>query len=204
MTAATATRTRRTRRADDETAVDAANAILRATSGAFEWTPQRERAAQLIAENELELVEIAAAVGVQRMTLYRWRNADEFAGRVADLQGQIAASALRQTIGKKHRRIQYLQELMERQRAAMDARAARAAADPDAPAEAATGLFESKTVMSASGKTKTDWKFDAQLVREYRQTLEQAARELGQISDKVEVSGETIIRRYVGVDVESV
>jgi len=168
------------------------------------WTAARERAAVLFAENEMDVQSIAASVGVDRVTLHRWRQVDEFSGRVADLQGQIAASSLRQAIGKKHKRIAYLQDLADRQRAAMDARGRRAAADPDAPLEAQTGLFESKTIMSASGKTKTDWKFDAPLVREYRQTLEQAARELGQISDKLEVSGETIVRRYVGVDVDAV
>lgn len=202
MTAAALTKPRKTGAPKSaETAADLAQLF---TPGGWKWNTERERAAQLVAENEMDFATIAAAIGVSRKTLHNWRNVDEFSGRVADLQGQIAASSLRQTIGKKHKRIAYLQELMERQRAAMDARAARASADPEAPAEAATGLFESRTIMSASGKTKTDWKFDAALVREYRQTLEQAARELGQISDKVEVSGETIIRRYVGVDVESV
>jgi len=170
----------------------------------FGWNEKRERAAVMLAADEVSDARIAEACGINEVTLNVWKKHPEFAERVRDETAAIRTGALRYAIAKKHRRIGKLNEIAERMEGAIDARAAEAAADPDAPAEARTGLFSRKTVMSASGKERRDYVFDAQLVREYRATLEQAARELGQLVDRSEVTNETIVRRYVGVDVEAV
>lgn len=55
-----------------------------ARAGAFTWTRQRTRAAELV--SWLGVVDTAAAVGVSRRTLSRWLNqVPEFRVRVAEL-----------------------------------------------------------------------------------------------------------------------
>lgn len=170
----------------------------------FGWNEKRERAAVMLAADEVSDALISEACGINEVTLNVWKKHPDFAERVRDETAAIRTGALRYAIAKKHKRIAKLNLLAERMEAAVDARAAEATADQDAPPEARTGLFNRKTVMSASGKERRDYVFDATLVREYRATLEQAARELGQLVDRAEIQTETIIRRYVGVDVEQV
>ena len=170
----------------------------------FAWNDKRERAALMLAADEVPDALIAESCGVSRKTLNMWKLHPDFAERVRDETAAIRTGALRYAIAKKHRRVGKLNAIAERMETAIDARAQDAALDADAPPEARTGLFSRKTVMSASGKERRDYVFDATLVREYRATLEQAARELGQLVDRAEIQTETIVRRYVGVDVEQV
>ncbi len=182
--------------------------LLTSTEPAFKWTAQRERAVQLVADDALTDKEIAAELGIGWQTLEAWKRRTEFAGRVADTVGTLRASVLRYEIGKKHRRIAKLQKLIDRIEALIEARADAAAHGFYGKHELApgveTGLIVGKHVMSAKGDTRVQWQFDVALVKEYRAALEQAAHELGQLSEKLEITQETLIRRYVGVDVESV
>lgn len=175
-----------------------------ATARNFAFGDAKLRAVMLVAADEMQDKDIAAEVGIGTKTLYTWKSSPEFAARVQDARAEIAAGALRFAIAKKHNRIAWLDDLASRMRRTISDRAAAAAADDAAPIEAHSGLYTARTVMASSGRSRTDWSFDGQLVREYRSTLEQAARELGQISDRVEVTGETIVRRYVGIDVDAV
>lgn len=182
--------------------------LLAATEPAFGWTEQRERAAQLLAEDQRTDQEIAEAVGVALPTLARWKTRSEFAGRVADNVGQLRASALRYEIAKKHRRIAKLQKLIDRIESLFEARADAADSGFYGEREIApgveTGLIVGKHVMSAKGDTRVQWQFDAALVKEYRAALEQTARELGQLTEQIEIKQETLVRQYVGVNVEEV
>jgi hypothetical protein len=55
----------------------------------FEWTPQRVKAASLLAEGTLTQTEICAACGCARSTLWEWSRISAFQVRVAALQKQI-------------------------------------------------------------------------------------------------------------------
>ena len=50
------------------------------------------------------------------------------------------------------------------------------------------------------GERADSWRFDVALIHEYRAIMEQAAKKLGQLKDRVELSGETLVRQYIGVD----
>ena len=50
----------------------------------FAWTGQRERAALLLAEDELSDEKIAEHVGIGSRTLWRWKTYPEFTDRIAE------------------------------------------------------------------------------------------------------------------------
>lgn len=163
---------------------------------------KRDRAAILLAEDELTDEAIAAEVGVQRRTLARWKNDPEFAALVGDHHGRIVAQALKLPIAKKHERIKQLNALNERYWRIIEQRAATYGEMADTPEEAARKMFGSETVpwadtgmlvqqpkIAASGKTVVEWAFDKALDSAIKETHKQAATELGQWVEKSEVDG---------------
>lgn len=171
----------------------------------WRWSEPKERAAILCAEDALTDREIAAELGIGRRTLADWKEFAEFRERVTDLARRANTASLRTWIGKRQERVGRLLTQAERIERVVALRAEAALLDPSMPETAKTGLMVGRTILSARGDVeRTDWTLDTGLCREYRATLEQAARELGQLSEKVEVSGDQITRRYVGVDVEAV
>lgn len=168
----------------------------------FQWNERRERAAFLLAEDELTDAEIAEAVGVCRDTLTSWKRRDEFRARMSEHVKTLETAIVHIGITRKRNRIARLQRMVDRLEALIEARAQDD--EYDAPG-GETGLVTTRPVVSAKGdRVEYEHKFDAALVREHRATLEMVAKELGQLSEKVEIAQETIVRRYVGVDVESV
>jgi hypothetical protein len=71
----------------------------------FEWTGARIEAAQLLAEGRLAEAAIAERVGCDRKTLWRWRQDPAFAGRVAEIVGQLGAEALRRGLAVRTQRL---------------------------------------------------------------------------------------------------
>jgi hypothetical protein len=167
---------------------------------------RRERAAVLVAADELKDVEIAAVLGVGRRTLARWKTDPDFAALVGDHAGQIAASCLKFSIAKKHKRIGVLDDMHTRAVQVISDRAERYAeklADADSatattrrlfntdvPAEAATGLLVEKENVNNAGLRTTEWTVDTGLMKEIRGLHEQAAKELGQWIEKSEMMGQ--------------
>lgn len=185
----------------DTATAEHSSALSETSAKSFSWTPQKERAVILLAEDELTDKQIAEEVGVHHKTITAWKEREEFSGAVADKAGVIRASALKFAIAKRHRRLSYLQRMLDRMEVVIEDRARQS--PHDVPG-GLSGLVTSKPIYSALGDLSYEHKFDAALVREYRATMEQAAKELGQLTDKLEISTETLIRRYVGVDVEAV
>ncbi len=64
----------------------------------FRWDARRERAAVLVAEDDLPLAGIGAAVGVNERTVRRWCDEPEFAARVAAPVAALEAAILRLAI----------------------------------------------------------------------------------------------------------
>lgn len=154
----------------------------------FRWTEPRERAAFLLAEDELSDEEIAAEVGVHRATLATWKRRSEFRERMREHVKALEAEIVHIGITRKRNRLARLQRLLDRQERFM----------------ADHKLAVERPVFSQDGELAYETKYDAGLSREYRATLEQVAKELGQLSEKIQIEQETIIRRYVGVDMEDV
>ena len=64
----------------------------------WEWTPECERVAQLIASGELNLNEIAAECEVRRETLWQWKRCPTFRARVHEHLEQVRKAMLRHTL----------------------------------------------------------------------------------------------------------
>lgn len=165
------------------------------------------RAAVLCAEDELSDEQIAAEVGIGRATLNRWRELPEFAVEVERQKAAILSQALRLPIAKKHERLRVLNDLHQRQLALIRARSEQ---HPDVPG-ADTGLIVGTLKQVKHISTSTDdgtetwteehweYQFDAALIREIRALEEQAAKETGDWTEQLSVSGTAAIR-LIGVD----
>ena len=172
---------------------------------------KKQRAAIFLAEDELTDEAIAERVGVSRRTLANWKNDPEFAALVGDHRGRIVAEALKLPIAKKHERIRGLNALNERYWRIIQQRAETYTAMADAPEEAARQMFGGGTVpwaatgmmvqqpkIAANGKTVVEWAFDKALDSAIKETYREAATELGQREEKLNVNHTgTIEQEYV-------
>jgi hypothetical protein len=179
----------------------------------FEWNEARAKAAVLVAEDEFTDAVIAEMCGIGLRTLTDLKKEPVFIEKVAEHVAEIERAMLRHAIARRHRRIGKMDRALTKIEQVIDRRAEVAgdvgrtalrdvlgAAAPGAE----SGLLVSKPVWSHDGDLAYEWKFDAALIKEYRALMEQAAKELGQLSEKLEISGEILQRQYVGVDIDKV
>jgi hypothetical protein len=163
---------------------------------------KRDRVAILLADDSLSDDAIAKDLGIGRRTIGRWKQDSDFAALVGDYRGKIIAEALRLPIAKKHERIRILNDLQDsylttkhlrgktyEQIAQTPEEAAREIFGGGTPPWAATGMYLQQPKIAASGKTVVEWAFDKALDSAIKETQKQAATELGQWSEKREVSG---------------
>jgi hypothetical protein len=156
----------------------------------FTWTIAREKAAALLADGELTDREIAAQVGVDRPTLWRWRQHPDFAGRVRETVEKAGEEMARHAIARKVRRMRaYDERWRELQRVI-----AERAADPAMQSfpGGRTGLLVRTVKVIGSGEAARqveEYRLDAGLLKELRELERQAAVEAGQWTTKSEVRG---------------
>ena len=74
----------------------------------FEWSAQKLRAAELLAQGELTIQEVVNQVGAAYTTVYNWRQAPEFAAKVAELEAGVMADLRVAGIAKKLNRLRLL------------------------------------------------------------------------------------------------
>lgn len=181
----------------------------------MKWTKKKELAALLVAQDELTDTEIAAQVGVVRDTVMRWKRAPEFRSRVEGILTSIRQAIVARGISERQNRIDAYNERWLKLRQVIDARAT----DPlmKDVAGGHTGLLVASPVLvkcyeAGTGETLTPMKqsivmyeyaVDTGLLKEMRETEKQAAIELGEWQEKMNVSGQTLIREY-GVPLEEV
>lgn len=153
----------------------------------FAWNPQRIKAAELLAEDELTDKAIAAAVGISDRQLRTWKHHPEFDAEVARRASELERAMQRYAIAKRRKRV----ERYDRDYAATIALQESLAADPEwqhIPGWS-TGLLTHTTKVIGTGngqQTIEEFSFNVALLRERRAIMEQAAKELGQWSDKSE------------------
>ena len=146
--------------------------------------PKKEQAAQFVAEGRYEYGEIAEKIGIDRVTLHRWRKDEKFAARVARLSLEFSEGAKARAIRRKDYRVNVLADLQNRLMAVIEARAA----DPsmaELPG-GKTGLLVRKPLASGGMLVGEEIAVDTGMIRELRAVQEQAAKELGQLVDKHE------------------
>lgn len=172
----------------------------------FEWTEQRELAAQLLADGRLSDWEIAEKCGICRATLYNWRQAPEFARRVTEHLAVFRDEVHRRGLASRDRRVKRQNDHWNRLQAVIEKRADEYAkahekhttdpkGNPPIHPAALTGLLV---------WTEDGWEVDTALLRELRALEQHAAKELGQWSEKHEfdfsnLSDEEIIARAASI-----
>lgn len=188
----------------------------------FEWTSQREDAAAMVAGDRQADDVIADKLGINRATLYRWKQEPEFAARVEEHRKAWREHVRNHGIADREARVRALNErwgLLQQviQERALDEGMAgipggksgllvRQVKLVKVLAEALPGIIGSDGVLSPTKLTQevAEYAVDTGLLAELRAHEKQAAQELGQWSEKREVSGDVLVRRYEGVNIDEV
>ena len=156
----------------------------------WKWTTRRERAAQLVADDQLTDTEIALQCGVTQRQLERWKKVPEFQERVAAIVEAERQAILAKGIAEKRNRVDALNDRWQRMRQVIDERAE----DPDMAKVPGgrTGLLVREFKQIGTGPDATmveEFHLDAALLKESREHEKQAAQELGQWTEKRELTG---------------
>lgn len=149
----------------------------------FEWNEARIKAAQLTAEDKLSDDEIAEQCGVKRRQLARWKAEPKFQARVKEILAKTADSLQKKGIRDKERRLAKLDRLARRIELVMRERAADMADVPGGQSGLLVRDYKGGQIMTEI------YKFDAAMAKEYREAMKQAAIELGEWTEKRELSG---------------
>lgn len=168
----------------------------------FQWTSQRRRAVEFVADDRLTDEGIAREIGIARVTLVRWKRHPEFLAAVNAHVERLAAAIEAEGIANRQNRIDAYNrrwECLERIRA-------ERAASPEMESipGGATG-FIVKRLKKVNVVSKPDpenegapvmvreeyWEaaVDVALLKEWRELEKQAAQDMGQWTEKREVSG---------------
>lgn len=171
----------------------------------FVWTKGAVSAALLLAEDDLNHEQICKQSGISVTTLWRYRQHQEFQDRVDEHLAALQAEMLRHAVAKRHKRLSTLNRLHEKALAVIDARA-EGMKDEDADGADSGLLVKSykQVGQGPSAQLMEEFTVDVALMREIRAIEEQAAKELGQWEEKQTITGEVMVRRYIGVNVEDV
>jgi len=146
---------------------------------------RKEEAAQLLAENDFNVDEIAAKVGISRTTIFEWKTHVAFAARVEHIEKHLGTIAMRRVIARRNRRLLALEDRWQRMQRVIEARAV----DPDIQRAVGgeTGLLVRRQRMLGSGDNSLlveEFEVDTGLLKELRDTERQAAQEAGQWQEK--------------------
>jgi hypothetical protein len=145
---------------------------------------RQERAALLVALDQLTDVEIARQAGVTDRQLLRWKRQPLFAARVDELRAAFARAVEGRGIADRQARVQELQGLFDRMKQVVEGRAEDMPDVPGGP----SGLLVRQYKQVGRDDFREEYPFDAALAREIRATLQQAAQELGQWTERRQVS----------------
>jgi uncharacterized protein YerC len=164
--------------------------VVTANDSAFNWSRRTERAALLVAQDEQTDTAIAASVGVSQVTIERWKRHPEFAGRVQEHRDLWREQIEAKGIADRQNRVDALNDRWHRMQQVIEERASDQTTAH--VAGGSTGLI----VRDVKGVGKGDdfqlidiYSVDTGLLRELREHEKQAAQELGEWSEKREISG---------------
>lgn len=171
----------------------------------FRWTQQKTEAAQLLAEDELSDKEICEKIELPERTLNNWKKVSEFQARIAETVEAIRTAILNRGIADKAKRIGAYDRRWRKMHSVIEARGKDLASDV---AGGESGLLV-RTVKQIGGGENAqiieEYAVDTGLLRELRELEKQAAIEVGQWTEKKDITskGEQV-KAYVGIDVEKV
>jgi hypothetical protein len=147
---------------------------------------EREKSAELIAAGELNDCEIALEVGVDRRSIYVWRDDPEFNARVDFHRAKIVKAIDRRAISRIESRVSRLNRDWLKLQRIINERSL----DPkmETIPGGKTGLILRK-YKAVGAKIFREFEVDVATLAELRATEKQAAQELNQWGEKTEASG---------------
>jgi hypothetical protein len=154
---------------------------------AWRWDKKREKAAKLAAEGALTNDQIAAGVGLSPAGFDKWRATPEFRARVDEIVTAYADAIRDEGIANVKNRVAAQNDRWDRMKAVIAARAIELATVPGG----STGLLV-HTYKLAGGRepiVMDEYAVDTGLLAEMRAHEKQAAQELGQWTEKKELTG---------------
>ena len=161
----------------------------------FQWTETKEQAAALVARDELTNAEIAATCGITPRTLDRWKAHPAFMTRVTEHHEAYRQAVLEQGIADRVNRVKALNDRWERMQRVIEARSLEySGVDKEGHpviAGGETGLLvrQIKSIgIGQNNMTVEEYAVDTGLLKEIRETEKQAAQELGQWADRVDIN----------------
>jgi hypothetical protein len=152
----------------------------------FVWRQPQADAALLLAEDELTDREIAAKVGVDPGSIWRWKRHPEFQARVKKHVEDLGECALRHAIGRKNRRLKAINDRWERMQQVIEERAV--APEMQKVPGGKTGLLSHtvKSIGKGDDFERIDlYAVDTGLLAEMRACERQAAQEVANWVEKV-------------------
>lgn len=164
----------------------------------FKWNDKKERAAWLLAEDELTDAQIAEEIQAAERSIAYWKNAPEFQARMQENLAAIRKGVLSKGIADQAQRIKAKEDRWRRLKRVIEARAN----DPemqDIPG-GDTGVLVHQ--MKGIGKGENfqvvhEYAVDTGLLAEMDRLEMDVARELGQIVDKSEHKIEVSAKVYL-------
>ncbi len=159
----------------------------------WKWDDRKVRASVMVAKDEMRDVDIAAAVGVSPPTLYLWKRCPEFQEHVKVLEARLEEMVLTKGIANRANRVRRLNRDWYRMQKLLDQRAEEYTGRV---AGGDTGLIvgDLKSIGAGAAAHEVEvFKFDAALMAELRAIEMQAAKELGQWTEKSIVDGDQTI-----------
>lgn len=167
----------------------------------FRWSKHSIQAAIDLAEDELSDEAIAEKAGVTRRTLTNWKQHPEFQQRITDELTALQAAIRREPIAKRRYRVKKLGELESRAWQVVTERAA----DPDLAhiPGGQSGLVVRQIKIVGTGNAAREieeYAYDTGLSRDLQSLYEQAAKEVGDWQERVDLSGNlTGVVQLVGI-----
>ncbi len=189
------------------------------------WSSRMEEATLLVAQDELSNEKIAARVGVCRQTLQVWKRTPRFAARVQELRDAMAEAVKGRGIVERENRVAALNDRWEKLHAIIATRAKELADVPggdtgllvhrikrvrlymdtlDDDSEGDATPARRRRRRPAGVAQVAEYAVDVRLLKELREHEKQAAKELGQWGQKPRPEPTTLVREYVGVDIDGV
>lgn len=166
---------------------------------------KQEEAALLLVEGVLTDEQIAAKVGVHRITLIRWKKLEAFAARIEGFLADVRQEIRKRGIAIVENRVAALQDRHDRMVRVISERAA----DPKMATVpgGTTGLLVHNVKSIGAGPTaeKVDlYEVDTGLLKEMREHEKQAAQELGQWTEHSDVTsaGQSLVKVLRGVSMD--
>lgn len=174
-------------------------------------TARQRQAAALLAEGSQTEARIAAVLGINEVTLWRWKRLPAFARQVETEAAAIVAKMRADSIADRNVRVTGAIERHQLLQRVIDARATyytqrEADGDKTVAPGAATGLLASRPKPGKFRNTE-EYRVDVGMLKEMRELEVQVAKDLGQWEERTRVDVEIRLRslaRELGLDEDTV